>query len=396
MKPLVLEQIIDLYTNQNKTLQQIADIFECSTTPIRKRLKEFGIDTSNGFGITKEDLIELYINQQKTCGEIAKIYNCWNTTISGCLKRYGIKTRDQVKDITGQRFGRLIAIKRQYGKGKTKNKWYCLCDCGKETETTQNSLSAGHTTSCGCYALELAQSKTRSKHRDWKGFGEISGSYWCGLKTGADLRNIVFDIKIEDAWELYLAQETKCRLTGWNLSLQDDLKNKNKTASLDRIDSSKNYTKDNIQWVHKDVNKSKWSYSNNDFIQYCHAVSSPNTSIIDTSNITEIYVSIHSSLLKGATTRNIEFQINREDMLKKFKKQNGLCSLSGIPLILPRNKKEFRNPQCFNASLDRIDSKKNYTIDNIQWVDKAINKMKRELDQDYFIKLCTDVANYNK
>ena len=33
--------------------------------------------------------------------------------------------------------------------------------------------------------------------------------------------------------------------------------NDSKTASLDRIDSSKGYTEDNIQWVHKDVNQMK-------------------------------------------------------------------------------------------------------------------------------------------
>jgi len=396
MKPLVLDQIVDLYLNQNKTLQEIATIFECSTTPIRKRLKEFGVDTSNGFQISKEELYELYVVQQKTQEEIAKIYNCWNTTISGCLKRYGIKARDQVKDITGQRFGRLVAIKRQYGKGKLKNKWECLCDCGKEFETTQSNLRLGRTTSCGCYALELAQSKTRQKHKDWKGFGEISGSYWCSLKTGANLRKISFELSIEEAWKVYLSQNAKCKLTGWNLSLQDDIKHKNKTASLDRIDSSKSYTKDNIQWTHKDVNKSKWLYSNKEFIEYCKAVKSPNRKLQDTSNVKQIYVTIITSLAKSAKNRNLDFLINEEIMLNQFYSQGGLCALSGTPLILPTNKKEFRNPLCFNASLDRIDSKKQYIYGNIQWVCKPINKMKRELDQDYFIKLCTDVANYNK
>lgn len=45
------------------------------------------------------------------------------------------------------------------------------------------------------------------------------------------------------------------------------------------------------------------------------------------------------------------------------------------------------------ASLDRIDSSKPYIIDNIQWVHKDINFMKRTYSHDYFIKLCKLVAN---
>ena len=40
------------------------------------------------------------------------------------------------------------------------------------------------------------------------------------------------------------------------------------------------------------------------------------------------------------------------------------------------------------ASLDRIDSNKGYTIDNVQWVHKDINKMKMDLEEDVFIDNC--------
>lgn len=48
------------------------------------------------------------------------------------------------------------------------------------------------------------------------------------------------------------------------------------------------------------------------------------------------------------------------------------------------------------ASLDRIDSTKGYTLDNIQWVHKHINVMKMDLDQEYFIKLCKLVTKKSK
>ena len=44
------------------------------------------------------------------------------------------------------------------------------------------------------------------------------------------------------------------------------------------------------------------------------------------------------------------------------------------------------------ASLDRIDNDGNYTIDNIQWVHKDVNFMKRTYNQEYFIDMCSKIA----
>ncbi len=44
------------------------------------------------------------------------------------------------------------------------------------------------------------------------------------------------------------------------------------TASLDRIDSSGNYTENNIQWVHKDINKMKNVFSMDQLIEYCKKI----------------------------------------------------------------------------------------------------------------------------
>ena len=43
-------------------------------------------------------------------------------------------------------------------------------------------------------------------------------------------------------------------------------------AQLDRIDNDKGYIIGNIQWVHKDINKMKWKFNINKFIQMCREV----------------------------------------------------------------------------------------------------------------------------
>lgn len=55
------------------------------------------------------------------------------------------------KDIAGQRFGRLIAVKRTEQRSAQGNfLWACACDCGNEALVPTAYLIAGNTKSCGC------------------------------------------------------------------------------------------------------------------------------------------------------------------------------------------------------------------------------------------------------
>ncbi len=52
-------------------------------------------------------------------------------------------------DLVGQRFGKLTVQQRVQNKGKNSN-WLCVCDCGNTTEVVGHSLSRGYTKTCGC------------------------------------------------------------------------------------------------------------------------------------------------------------------------------------------------------------------------------------------------------
>lgn len=52
-------------------------------------------------------------------------------------------------DITGQRFGKLVAIEC-VGSKKNARLWRCKCDCGQETYVPASMLKSGNTRSCGC------------------------------------------------------------------------------------------------------------------------------------------------------------------------------------------------------------------------------------------------------
>lgn len=97
-----------------------------------------------------------------------------------------------MRDLTGQRFGKLTAIRIV---GKTKqgcNIWECRCDCGNLHNVTTRDLSSNHIKSCGCINLvDRARDLTGQQfgrltviERDFNVEGK-KGAYWkCRCECG--------------------------------------------------------------------------------------------------------------------------------------------------------------------------------------------------------------------
>ncbi len=54
------------------------------------------------------------------------------------------------KDIAGQRFGRLVAIREAGRNRRGRVIWECHCDCGNVVATSVYDMESGYTQSCGC------------------------------------------------------------------------------------------------------------------------------------------------------------------------------------------------------------------------------------------------------
>ena len=89
-------------------------------------------------------------------------------------------------------------------------------------------------------------------------------------------------------------------------------------------------------------------------------------------------------------TTEIDFDI---DFLKKlWDKQEGKCNISGIPMThILHNGAMYEN-----VSIDRIDSLKGYTKDNIQLVCCIINKMKLDMSSQKLIDYCSKIIKHNE
>ena len=92
------------------------------------------------------------------------------------------------------------------------------------------------------------------------------------FETSAKLRGLDWEITVNDIADLYEEQGGQCALTGWDIVFPETGHPQLTTVSIDRIDSSFGYLKENIQLVDKRVNMMKQSYSQEEFILVCMAV----------------------------------------------------------------------------------------------------------------------------
>lgn len=97
-----------------------------------------------------------YYMCQCECGTVKEIYyRSLETGVSqscGCLRKE--LQKENAMDLTGERFGRLVVLRRNPEKV---DHWICRCDCGRDKSIRGTSLrKEDGTRSCGCIQAEFA------------------------------------------------------------------------------------------------------------------------------------------------------------------------------------------------------------------------------------------------
>jgi hypothetical protein len=155
-----------------------------------------------------------------------------------------------------------------------------LCKCGNTFRRREDAIRYRPHQSCGCDTKTLQGAN--AKRIRWKGIGDLSKTMFTDCRRNAKKRKIEFNITIENAWEQFEKQKGICSISGVPIQLSvGNLRSdrKGRTASIDRIDSNKGYTTDNIQWVHKTVNLMKNVTNQPDFIEWCRKITIHNSTI---------------------------------------------------------------------------------------------------------------------
>lgn len=192
------------------------------------------------------------------------------STIVSNLKKKGVidaqhwANRSTKKDLTGRRFGSVVAKMYLWTSGDGRAVWSCVCDCGKITEIGTHNLKRNKVTSCGC--VQNANSINR-----------IVRSAYRGHLRGAKTRGYQSLLSIEEYEKIALNPCVYCN----SLSTRSnpDTKDEIGLNSVDRINNEPYYRLENTQAVCFTCQRMKSDMTNSDFLAHIAKIKSPSGNV---------------------------------------------------------------------------------------------------------------------
>lgn len=187
------------------------------------------------------------------------------TKSCGCLPRERMRQlnkklprgveRANAKDLTGQRFGRLVAISPTEERIGGRIIWLCQCDCGIEAKASSHNLLAGQTRSCGCLRKEC-MSKLGQANRI--PFGKAMMHVLLGrYQRQAERRELAWDLTEEDFKKLTGSDCHYCGIGPRQIWASSDAHGEYIYNGLDRINNNKGYMLGNVVPCCWECNQSK-------------------------------------------------------------------------------------------------------------------------------------------
>ncbi|WP_151639069.1 hypothetical protein [Noviherbaspirillum aerium] len=146
-----------------------------------------------------------------------------------------------LKNLVGQRFGRLVVVSRAPKEPRKTAKWNCVCDCGSAAVVAGSSLLNGRTQSCKCKRVDFA----KKAFTDHGKSDSIEWDVWQGMKQ-----------------RCYNPNNSRYAICGglgirvcerWLESFPNFLADMGERPSPDhrfgRLDTRKDYSPENCHWV---------------------------------------------------------------------------------------------------------------------------------------------------
>ncbi|MCT7997478.1 hypothetical protein [Laspinema olomoucense] len=255
------------------------------------------------------------------------------------------------------------------------------------------------------------------------------------IRKSVKQRTIEASVTLQDLKQIWHNQGGICPYTGWELVLfpcTTDYQSRPLTtnrASVDRIDSSKGYSLDNIQFVAVMANLAKNCFRETELFDFCEAVYQnyhrqergfdkiPRGQDRELEFLAQLNPVTWDSPRRGpridsyspfrqhlnlarmhARMKGRECSLTLEDLKQLWERQGGRCVYTGWELENPPTTNGRlrcdRHPR--RASLDRIDSTQGYRLENVQFVSVMANYAKRDFPETELLKFCRAVVSYHR
>jgi 5-methylcytosine-specific restriction endonuclease McrA len=366
-------------------------------------------------------LLENTLYASSSLVDAAKKLGVSRVTIWNKMKKFSLKISDFpmgiMEDLSGERFGRLVVVHEILPR-ESYIRYKCVCDCGVEVSILKGNLKNGTTNSCGCLLTETSKENIKKSHQARVRYlpQDLSSQRaWERNYRDGDLS--LEDFRILSQCMCYYCGASPSNIANWYKGDKRSSQSRIDAANfvyngLDRIDNSKLHIKNNVVTCCYSCNKAKMEMTLNDFRNHIVKVLLNRESIYDgyltnvkSTNLvgkqfpTAIKVGNKKYLPEISTGRalwiNAGYKKEGLSFEEFYELSQMLCTYCGVnpsnSFNPPSMKKDI--PFIYNG-IDRLNSSKGHTLDNIVPACWNCNRMKSDRSLADFDNWLTAINNH--